>query len=84
MSLHPTLSGSNLIGTQQPNFLGSSNLHLDVLMGRDETIEPADVFLGELLLSPPPSITFQAHGLSGMETSNPLDIHKAFEKKYNP
>ena len=23
-----------------------SNLHLDILMGRDETIEPADIFLG--------------------------------------
>ncbi|GLB36578.1 putative proteasome maturation factor UMP1 [Lyophyllum shimeji] len=26
--------------------MASSNLHLDILMGRDETIEPADVFLG--------------------------------------
>ncbi|TEB39129.1 hypothetical protein FA13DRAFT_1808940 [Coprinellus micaceus] len=38
-----------LVATQ-PNFMGSlmgtSNVHLDVLMGRDETIEPADVFLG--------------------------------------
>jgi len=23
-----------------------SNLHLDILMGRDEVIEPVDVFLG--------------------------------------
>jgi len=31
-----------------PSFSGSpqSNLHLDILMGRDELIEPADVFLG--------------------------------------
>jgi len=27
-----------------------SNLHLDILMGRDETIEPADVFMGEFLV----------------------------------
>ncbi|KAF5337042.1 hypothetical protein D9611_003401 [Ephemerocybe angulata] len=49
--------------TSHPNFMGTSNLHLDVLMGRDETIEPADVFLG-------------------MESSNPLDIRKEFEKRY--
>jgi hypothetical protein len=29
------------------SLMGTSNVHLDVLMGRDETIEPADVFLGE-------------------------------------
>src|ERR1700722_14900921 len=27
--------------------LPQSNLHLDILMGRDETIEPVDVFFGE-------------------------------------
>ncbi|KAG6814425.1 hypothetical protein H0H92_007428 [Tricholoma furcatifolium] len=26
--------------------MAPSNLHLDILMGRDQTIEPADVFLG--------------------------------------
>lgn len=26
--------------------MSPSNLHLDILMGRDETIEPADIFLG--------------------------------------
>jgi proteasome maturation protein len=25
-----------------------TNLHLDILMGRDEIIEPSDVFLGDL------------------------------------
>jgi len=28
-----------------------SNLHLDILMGRDEVIEPVDVFLGLYLSS---------------------------------
>jgi hypothetical protein len=28
--------------------LPQSNVHLDILMGRDETIEPADIFGGEL------------------------------------
>ncbi|KAF8557364.1 hypothetical protein OG21DRAFT_1482245 [Imleria badia] len=26
--------------------MGRSNLHLDILMGRDETLDPADIFLG--------------------------------------
>ena len=26
-----------------------SNIHLDILMGRDETIEPVDIFGGEIL-----------------------------------
>ncbi|KAF9454941.1 proteasome maturation factor UMP1 [Macrolepiota fuliginosa MF-IS2] len=37
-----------------PTFPGmsKSNLHLDILMGRDELIEPADIFLG-METSPP-------------------------------
>jgi len=65
---------------QTPTFLGGSNLHLDVLMGRDETIEPADVFLGM------PVILFlchrHAHIDTGMESSNPLDIRRDFEKHF--
>ncbi|KAL1688051.1 proteasome maturation factor UMP1-domain-containing protein [Schizophyllum commune] len=33
-------------GMQSLPGMPQSNLHLDILMGRDETIEPADIFLG--------------------------------------
>jgi len=41
---------SHLICLQTPHTLSASqtNLHLDILMGRDEIIEVADVFLGSL------------------------------------
>ncbi|RXW18449.1 hypothetical protein EST38_g7418 [Candolleomyces aberdarensis] len=63
--------------TMHPNILGTSNLHLDILMGRDETIEPADVFLGKSYFSflrfvpyTPPSSAFPPSSL--------LDFAKAF------
>ncbi|KAJ7618361.1 hypothetical protein B0H17DRAFT_1114560, partial [Mycena rosella] len=34
---------------------GQSNLHLDILMGRDETIEPVDIF-GGMETTPPQDI----------------------------
>jgi proteasome maturation protein len=39
---------NRLISLQTPHTLSApqTNLHLDILMGRDETIEAADVFLG--------------------------------------
>ncbi|KAI5834793.1 regulator of mushroom formation [Schizophyllum commune Tattone D] len=33
-------------GMQSLPGMPQSNIHLDILMGRDETIEPADIFLG--------------------------------------
>jgi proteasome maturation protein len=33
--------------------LPRSNLHLDVLMGRDEAIEPVDVFGGKVIIIRP-------------------------------
>lgn len=59
-----------------------SSLHLDILMGRDELIEPADVFLG---LFPPLFIYFQRNLTSyclGMETGPSLDTRKEMEKCY--
>lgn len=40
---------NRLISLQTPHTLSApqTNLHLDILMGRDETIEAADVFLGQ-------------------------------------
>jgi len=36
-----------IVASTVPTFSGpQTNLHLDILMGRDELIEPADVFLG--------------------------------------
>ena len=42
-----------------------SNLHLDILMGRDETIEPADIFLGNSTFHHCPSnhLTYHRNGI---------------------
>jgi hypothetical protein len=49
----PVFKGMIIANTprQPPSFPGmpQSSLHLDILMGRDELIEPADVFLGMFL-----------------------------------
>lgn len=38
--------------TKTPMYGGpQANLHLDILMGRDELIEPSDVFLGDVSCS---------------------------------
>lgn len=37
--------------SDQTRTLPQSNLHLDILMGRDEVIEPIDIFLGLYLPS---------------------------------
>lgn len=56
-----------------------SNLHLDILMGRDETIGPADVFGGNV----EPLIFFAGAQLTliGLETGPSLNIHGEMEKK---
>jgi proteasome maturation protein len=60
--------------------LPQSNLHLDILMGRDETIEPADIFGGEPGISAA-NRTFVHTASIGMETMPPQDIHKDMELK---
>jgi proteasome maturation protein len=57
-----------------------TNLHLDILMGRDEIIEPSDVFLGDciaLLYNLIVSSFFHV----GMETGPSLDPHNEMQKK---
>lgn len=58
-----------------------SNLHLDILMGRDELIEPTDVFLGPRPSHLPGSNTADKYYL-GMETGPSIDVRKEMEKKY--
>ena len=57
-----------------------SNLHLDILMGRDEIIEPSDVLLGDAL-----HYIKKLIGSSflhvGMETGPSLDPHNEMQRK---
>jgi proteasome maturation protein len=53
---HPTLLCNSLFGVlitvlQTPHTLSApnTNLQLDILMGRDETIDVSDIFLGEFI-----------------------------------
>lgn len=53
-----------------PGQLKPSNLHLDILMGRDELIDESDAFL--------PSIALGAEGSSHSKS----DFHSQMERKY--
>lgn len=60
--------------------LTPSNLHLDILMGRDEAIEVVDIFGGaylrlQYLLRTSTPFTI------GMEAGPPLDFHKEMEQR---
>ena len=59
--------------------LPQSNLHLDILMGRDETLEPADLFGGQYIL-PNRSKTETDATLIGLEAGPSMDIHSDMEK----
>ena len=59
-----------------------SNIHLDILMGRDEHLDVADVFEGTS--QPTQSITgMLIYNSNDLETESapPLDIHAQMEKK---
>lgn len=45
---HGVISADGSACVQNPHMpgMGRSNIHLDILMGRDETLDPADLFLG--------------------------------------
>jgi proteasome maturation protein len=59
--------------------MSRSNVHLDILMGRDEMIEPADIFGGAyvFVLVMPPLIPF-----SDEEPVAAIDIHRDMERKF--
>jgi proteasome maturation protein len=59
--------------------LPQSNLALDILMGRDETIEPADIFGGTCILLMHDVLLFKTR--LGMERGPSTDIHRDMEKK---
>jgi proteasome maturation protein len=61
--------------------LPQSNIHLDILMGRDEALEPADFFGGT---SPLPSYCSRISVLmasTAIESGPSMDIHADMEKK---
>jgi hypothetical protein len=59
--------------------LPQSNIHLDILMGRDECLEPAD-FFGS---ASTPSSSSQAflNVVADMESGPSMNIHADMEKK---
>ena len=58
-----------------------SNLHLDILMGRDEVIEPSDVFLGDISHCVIYNLFVSSSIHVGMETGPSLDPHNEMQKK---
>lgn len=59
--------------------LPQSNIHLDILMGRDESLEPADFFGGA---SPSSSYCSRVFNPStAIECGPSMDIHADMEKK---
>ena len=58
--------------------LPQSNLHLDILMGRDETLDVTDFFAGAHQSTFPVSFP---DDWTGMESGPPMNIHTEMEKK---
>lgn len=58
--------------------MGRGNIHLDILMGRDETLDPADFFLGWSAIFTWLTLLILA---SGMEQGFPQNLHSEMEKK---
>jgi proteasome maturation protein len=67
--------------SQNPHIpgMGQSNIHLDILMGRDEMLEPADLFLGLFLLCV--RVLKPLRIRLGMEHGPSFSIHSEMEKK---
>ena len=60
--------------------LPRSNIHLDILMGRDEMLDVHDVFLGAQLIYAL-CVEELLTGCTGREEAPPLDIHAEMERK---
>lgn len=73
----------NLIFSQTAHSLSApqTNLHLDILMGRDETIEASDVFLGTLLLMSFMHTHMTDISSLGRESGPAFDVHAEIQKK---
>jgi len=77
---HDAISADGSACAQNPHMpgMGRSNIHLDILMGRDETLDPADFFLGWSAFRP--ASTLLISGL-GMEQGLPQNLHSDMERK---
>lgn len=60
--------------------LPRSNLHLDILMGRDEIVDLTDVFTGGMTLDLSKLICLSIFAPDA-EAAPPMDIHAQMEKK---
>ena len=60
--------------------LPRSNIHLDILMGRDETLDVSDIFQGICLYSNSTN-TRITHDFIEREVAPPLDIHADMERR---
>lgn len=58
--------------------MGRSNIHLDILMGRDETLDSTDIFLGWSAIFTWSTLLMLA---LGMEQGFPQNLHSEMEKK---
>ena len=61
--------------------LPQSNLHLDILMGRDETLECADFMAPGASLSHLAILSETKTVLAASEMAQPMDIHADMERK---
>lgn len=58
----------------------TSNIHLDILMGRDEAIEPAD-FMTPSKHRVLPNHTMRTNACSGGDLTIPLSVHAEMQKR---
>lgn len=63
-----------------PVLSGQSNIHLDILMGRDEGLDVEDVFLGTCLDDFFNQIILN-YCISGVENGAPMNAHTNMENK---
>ena len=60
----------------------TTNVHLDILMGRDETVEPADFMTpGAFSISYCQNLSTDVFCGAASQMAQPLDIHAEMEKR---
>ena len=79
----PTMPTAAYAYAQNPHMpiLPQSNLHLDILMGRDEALECADFMMPGMYLCAGRMSIMLICCVPASETTQPLDIHADMEKK---